>query len=146
MTVAEEIIAARVYGVARCGLSKQPTRPTVPELAREFGLSDEASSYKEIDVAAARLLIRSVLHQDMAYKAEVMPESLAAHLADRFLAQFGPGARYFSNGSWHLPPIVRADGIVCGPSWDPVTAATFDTGVLAIGDERAGCLWIEDED
>jgi hypothetical protein len=87
-----------------------------------------------------------VLHRDMAYDAEVMPEARAAELADAFLAQFGPGTRYFTYGTWHLPPVVRPDGVVCGPSWSPVTPATFDTGVLAIGPERSGCLWVEDED
>jgi hypothetical protein len=146
MRVTEDIIAARDCGVVRCGLSAQLKPPTIQELAREFGLTDEPSFYKEIDQAAARHLIRLVLHRDMAYNAEVMPENRAAELADQFLAQFGPGTRYFSNGSWHLPPLVRGDGVVCGPSWDPVTPATFDTGVLAIGRERSGCFWIEDED
>ena len=146
MGVAEDIIAARIYGVVRCGLSAQATPPTIPDLAGEFGLADQPSFYREIEETAARYLIRTVLHRDMAYNAEVMPAALAVELADRFLAQFGPGTRYFSNGSWHLPPVVRPDGVVCGPSWDPVTPATFDTGVLAIGPERSGCLWIEDED
>ena len=145
MGVAEDIIAARVCGVVRCGLSAQPT-PPVPELAREFGLRDKLSSYKEIDKVAARHLIQLVLHRDMAYSAEVMPEARAAELADRFLAQFSADSRYYSNGSWHMPPVVRPDGVVCGPSWDAVRTATFDTGVLAIGPARSGCLWVEDED
>ena len=131
MGVAEDIIAARIYGSVRCGSSSQPS-PTVPELAREFGLRDEPSCYKEIDELAARHLIQSVLHRDMAYNMEIMPEARAAELADRFLTQFGQGTRYFSN--------------VDGPGCHPVTAATFDTGLLAIGPDRSGCLWVEDED
>jgi hypothetical protein len=146
MAVSDDIIAARVCGAVRCGLSKHATPTSASELAREFGLDDEPSFYKEIDEAAARDLIRSVLHRDMAYNAEVMHEARAAELADQFLAQFGPGTRYFSNGSWHLPRVVLVNGVVCGPSWDPVTPATFDTGVLAIGQERSGCFWVEDED
>jgi hypothetical protein len=146
MTVAEDIIAARVYGVVRCGFSQKTGPPTVRDLAREFGLSEEPSLYKEIDEAAARRLVCRVLHRDMAYNAEVMPEPRAAALADAFLAQFGPGTRYFSNGLWHLPRVIRADGVVSGPSWDPVTPATFDAGVLAIGHKISGCLWVEDED
>jgi hypothetical protein len=145
MGVAEDIIAARIYGEVRCGLSSRPS-PTVPELAREFGLRDEAGCYKEIDQQDARQLVQTLLHRDMAYNAEVMPEARAAELADAFLAQFGPGTRYFSNGNWHLPPVARTDGVVWGASWDPVTPATFDAGVLVIGPEQSGCLWIEDED
>src|SRR3954447_18194151 len=103
MTVAEDIIVARVYGVVRCGMSAQNTSPTISALAREFGLYDEPSFYKEIDETSARHLVRLVLHRDMAYNAEIMPEGRAAALADQFLAQFGTGTRYFSNGSWHLP-------------------------------------------
>ncbi|HXG11461.1 MAG TPA: hypothetical protein VNK04_17030 [Gemmataceae bacterium] len=145
MGVAEDIIAARIYGTVRCGLSSRAS-PTIPESAREFGLRDEAGCYKEIDEEAARRLLRLVLHRDMAYNVEIMPEVRAAELADAFLAQFGPGTRFFSNGTWHLPAVVRPDGGVIGPSWDPVTSATFDTGVLAIGPEWSGCLWVEDED
>ena len=88
MGVAEDIIAARIYGAVRCGLSLLPI-PTVPELAREFGLRDEAGCYKEIDEPAARRLVQMVLHRDMAYNSEVMPEARAAELTDAFLAQFG---------------------------------------------------------
>ena len=145
MDVVNDIIAARVFGAVRCGLSSLRS-PDVSELAREFGLRDDASCYKEIDEAAARHLITSVLQRDLAYNAEVMPESTAAELTDRFMAQFGPGTRFFSNGNWHLPPVVRPDGVVHGASWDAVTSATFDTGVLAIGPQCSGCLWVEDED
>jgi hypothetical protein len=146
MEVAQDIIAARACGVVRCGLSARVRLPKISELAGEFGLNDEPSFYEEIDKVAARQLILRVLHRDMAYNAEVMTEPRAAELADQFLAQFGPDTRYFTNGSWHLPPVIRPDGVVCGPSWDPVTAATFDTGVLAIGSAQSGCLWVEDED
>jgi hypothetical protein len=145
MGVAEDIIAARACGSVRCGLSSQASS-TVQELAREFGLLDEPSCYKEIDKSAALHLIRMVLHSDMAYNTEVMAEARAAELADRFLAQFDQGTRYFSNGTWHLPSVVRPDGVVSGATWDPVTPATLDTGVLAVGPERSGCLWVEDED
>jgi hypothetical protein len=88
MAVSDDIIAARIYGVVRCGLSARSGLLTLPELAREFGLIDEPSKYKEIDAAAARHLIRRLLHQDMAYNATVMPDARAEELADRFLAQF----------------------------------------------------------
>lgn len=145
MGVAEDITASRAYGVIRCGLSALAS-PTVPELAREFGLQDDVACYKEIDEVAARGLARMVLHRDMAYDDEVMPATRAAALTDAFLAQFGAGTRYFSNGDWRLRTAGRPeDGVVC-TSLDPVTPATFDTGLLAVGAERSGCLWVEDED
>jgi hypothetical protein len=75
-----------------------------------------------------------------------MPLARAQELADRFAAQFGPGARYFTDGTWHLPNTLIRCGDIGGPSWDPVTQATFDTGVLVIGRKWSGYVWVEDED
>lgn len=145
MAVSDEIIAARIYGSARCGLSSLPS-PTLQVLAREFELREDASYYKEIDESSARRLVRLVLHRDLAYHAEIMPESRAAELADRFFAQFGPGARYYTNGTFHKEPQRISESVTAGPSWDAATEATFDTGVLVIALESSGCLWVEDED
>jgi hypothetical protein len=71
MDITQEIIAARIYGAARCGLSSHAS-PSVAELAREFGLRDDPSLYKEVDEADARRLTRSVLHRDMAYNIEAV--------------------------------------------------------------------------
>jgi len=135
--VAAEIRAARRFGVIHCGVSARPS-PALAELATEFGLAPDLASYEEIDSSAARRLAELVLSEDLAYNAEVMPAARAADLAGRFLAQFGTeGVRYYTNGTFH-------EGR--GASWDPVTAATFDTGVLVIGPRSSGCLWVEDED
>ena len=87
---------------------------------------------KEVSATTALGLVTSILHKDLAYGHSLMPERRAKELARRFLSQFGRSARYFSNG-W---PGVST----------PATDATLDTGVLVVGDERCGCLWVEDED
>lgn len=143
--VTEEILAARTWGVVRCGLSSQPA-PTVSELAREFGLRDAQECYKEICEPDALRLVRRVLHRDLAYDAEIMPEARAAELGERFLAQFGAGARFFTNGTFYEERRRLSRSVWSGPSWEPVTEATFDTGVLVIGPKGAGCVWVEDED
>jgi hypothetical protein len=145
--IAKAIIDARDSGHVRCGFSTR-VAPSVVELAREFALRDDASIYHEIAEADARTLVRVALRRDLAYGAELMAEGRAATLADDFIAAFGgTGVRYFSNGSWHLPPVVASDGRSGhGPGWTPATAATFDTGVLVIGPARSGCFWVEDED
>ena len=127
MAVSDDILAARRFGVVHCGISSLPA-PTVAELAREFGLRPNASCYRVIDEASARLAMRKLLHRDMAYSAEVMPEQQAEQLTERFFAQFGNGARFFTN------------------NWCSATDATFDEGVLVIGSQQSGCLWVEDED
>ena len=54
-----------------------------------------------------------------------------------FLASFEKNARYFTNGTY-------------GPTdlsgWNPLTDATFDTGVVAVCDSMIGILWVEDGD
>jgi hypothetical protein len=142
--VVAEIHAARDCGVVHCGVSAHPS-PSLAEVAAEFGLAPDLASYKEIDAASARRLAELVLNQDMAYNAEIMPADRAAELAGRFLAQFGTdGVRYYTNGTFHEP---RGPKLTwSGAGWDPVTEATFDTGVLVLGPGCSGCLWVEDED
>lgn len=136
----DEIIAARVQGVVHCGLSTQE-HPSVRALAGEFGLSENPTFYLEIDAVTARCPVHVILHQDLAYEVEIMPTARAEALADQFLAQFGDeGARYYTNGRLDK---ARGPGVV---SWNPVTSATFDTGVLVISRQCSGCLWMEDED
>src|SRR5262245_48376011 len=127
MAVNEDILAARRFGVVHCGVSSL-SAPTIAELAQEFGLRNDAGCYREIDEASARLSVRRLLHRDLAYSAEIMPERQAEQLTERFFAQFGSGARFFTN------------------NWCPATNATFDEGVLVMGSHRSGCLWVEDED
>lgn len=144
MNIADEIIAARDCGVVHCGLSSH-TSPSLSELASEFGLAPDPANYREIDAASARWLVESVLNQDMAYGAEVIPSGRARELADTFLSQFSrQQVRFFTNGSFHER---RGTKLVwSGAAWNPVTKATFDTGVLILGPQSSGCLWVEDED
>lgn len=142
--IAADIKATRKYGVVHCGVSAHPL-PSLVELAAEFGLAPNLASYKEIDSASARRLAELILSQDLAYHAGIMPTILAAELTDRFLAQFGTdGVSFYTNGTFHEAPgqkLKRA-----GNSWEPVTEATFDTGILVLGPRCSGCLWVEDED
>lgn len=144
MDVVDEILAVRDCGVVHCGVSSHPSL-SLAELATEFGLATDLASYKEIDAESARWLAELVLNQDMAYNSEIIPAVRAAELAGRFLAQFGTeGVRYYTNGTFHEG---RGQKLTwSGASWDPVTAATFDTGVLILGSRCSGCLWVEDED
>jgi hypothetical protein len=65
---------------------------------------------------------------------------MAGKLAGAFLDEFaGCASRFYTNGNFHLPPDAPIE-------WSAVTGATFDTGVLIVGETRAGCLWVEDED
>lgn len=142
--VVTAIQSERDCGVVHCGVSATPT-PALTDLAFEFGLAVNLAYYKQIDAAAARRLAILILNQDMAYNAEIMPMARATELADWFLAQFGnDNVRCYTNGTFHEDHGSKLTW--SGVSWDDVTAATFDTGVLVIGPRLSGCLWVEDED
>jgi hypothetical protein len=136
MGVCDEIIEER-DGVVHCYVSSQLIRD-VAELARRLGLRDDLECYREIGESLARGHLRLILHQDLAYHSEIMSAKRAAELADRFLEQFGSPAKYFTNGIFHEEK--------WGASWNSVTNATFDTGVLVLGQQASGGLWVEDED
>jgi hypothetical protein len=144
MAISDDIVLAR-GGVIHCGVSAQ-TAPSLTDLAREFGLRADMSCYREIDEASARRLATLILHRDLAYNVVIMPEEKAAQLAGAFLDQFGASACYFTNGTLHEPRRKVSPHVSDGWSWGPVTDATFDTGVLVLGPEVSGCLWVEDED
>ncbi len=48
-----KIVNTRRRGVVRCGLSSTRA-PTLGELARQFGLHDDPTYYREIDITSAR--------------------------------------------------------------------------------------------
>jgi hypothetical protein len=108
-------------------------------------LAGDRTKYKEIDVTTALRLLELVLNQDMAYGVKIMPADRATELATRFLDQFGTvGTRYYTNCEYLEPQdssLSWTDVV-----WNPVTSATFDTGVLVMGFHGSGCLWVEDED
>ena len=144
ISAADDIVHARARGVVRCGLSSKAS-PTIPEMASEFGLASDSATYREIDATAARRLFSLILNQDMAYNAEIMPWARAIELTDRFLDKFSTdGVRFYTNGTFQETPGAKL--FWSGASWNPATAATFDTGVLIVGPNCSGCLWVEDED
>jgi len=142
--IAEEVIEARACGAVRCGLSARPS-PTPAELAAEFGLDPDPRLYREIDADSARRLVGLLLRTDMVWSGPAMPPDRAEQLAGRLLAEFGTdGARFFTNGLFDPPAGPPRDW--AGAGWTPATVATFDAGILVVGPQRSGCLWVEDGD
>jgi hypothetical protein len=114
----------------------------VGSAARAFGLEDDAEAFREVSREDAELVLTNVMHKDMAYSSEIMPRESAQELARLFLAEAGTqGARYFTNGSWE-----QVHKEYNGVNWNPLTDATFDTGVLVLSPERTACAWFVDED
>ena len=95
-------------------------------------------TWVDLDRASALAIATNVLHRDLAYGVPVMPMDRAGDLARRLIDLFdGPSTSFLSNGT--------LGGRDRG-SWDPLTDATFDTGVVCVAGDRLGLLWVADED
>jgi hypothetical protein len=108
---------------------------TLVDVARTFGISDEAEVYVPIEESEAAAIAINILSRDLAYDTEIMSPARAAALWKQFLQLFdGQRIRFFSNCRAGLR------------QWNPATNSTFDIGVLVVGGSSSGCLWVEDED
>lgn len=132
----------RSTGVVHVGSMARPGGAARGELFRRVftaaaGTAPRGSAGTEVERAVAVSLLTNVLARDLAYRAPIMDEGPARELATTFLDAFGRDATFWTNGDL---------GLGSRASWDPVTAATFDTGVFVLGAQRVGVLWVEDED
>ncbi|KJV36829.1 hypothetical protein VI08_02820 [Luteibacter yeojuensis] len=116
---------------------------SVEAAAGRFGLSASSGIYLEVSPERAKAVLRSLLAHDMAYGCELMPATMADQLSAEFVDVFaGQAPVYFTNGTFGLP----RDSSGVGPTWNPATGATFDSGILVIAQDRIGCAWFMDED
>lgn len=119
-------------------------RAAADALVRAIGFRALGPKWRELTREAAGEALRAVLHVDQAYSRETMSAATATALAQEFLAWFAGAAWFYTNGAF--PPREARSGSGWMGSWDPVTAATFDTGVVAVSEHTAGLVWVEDED
>jgi hypothetical protein len=136
-----EIVAARRSGRVHAALRLRNGRE-VGELLAAFGLSPKVSALNPVDLELAQRIAVLVLSQDLAYGTQLIPPAEAARLAAAFMALFaGTKVDCFTNAS-----LSEDDGRLTVKAWTPLTDATFDAGIIVLSTERAGCLWVEDED
>lgn len=139
-------IASRIV-IARGGDLIVGIRPfqvaSILDAARLFGLRAVSETYHEVSAHEAERVIEIVLLEDMAYHSPLVPPQDAALLAREFVAEFlNEEPHFYTNGEFGLPR--NRPGV--GPSWDPATEHTFDTGILVITSRRTACAWFMDED
>lgn len=138
----ERIREARSVGVAIVGI-REDFVGSPEDLAAAFGLSAAPGIYRAIPPAEAMAVLEVVLHRDLAYSTEIVPEEQALYLANDFVRLFEPTSTVFYTNGTHGLPQARPN---VGPGWQPATDATFDTGVLALGRAISACVWFKDED
>ena len=95
--------------------------------------------WRMIDKDTAIKILTQCLNQDLAYDTQLQPRSDAQAQATAVVDAAGPDAVFFTNGELALPDVQ-------GRSWTPLTDATFDTGVVAIGKCWSVLCWFLDED
>lgn len=139
-----QIAEKRKYGFISCavkslaaGADRSDPQFLIAGLLKELGFIPVALD--EIEDGQARRIFNLILSRDLAYRVEIMSQEEANQLAERFLAFFEPPVRYFTNGYFTENPFYLR-------SWDPISKATFDTGVVVLSETRIGLLWAEDED
>lgn len=145
--LATEVKVKRRCGVVHCTLASLEvlglgTHSTAASVVRALGLRGPDEGYENtalirITAEVARSVIEGLLTKDLAYGSDILPAEDANFLATTFLSYF-PGGTFYTNGELALPGQVA--------TWTSMTDATFDAGVLAMTNDNAGLLWVEDED
>ena len=145
------VLSARQYGVVHCEFRTPEelgdagdARQCADAIARVVGFHPLGAKWRELTPDSARAVLDRVLERDLAYGGQAMSPEIAQQLSREFVNLFSTRCCYYTNGDFP-PPEQYRDGGWAG-SWDPVTQATFDTGVIAVDSGHAGLLWIEDED
>jgi hypothetical protein len=116
-------------------------------LAQKCGF-ETSGRHDEIDHTMAERILVSFMHREMAYNCRCIPLQEAKQLAQQFLEAFPPEeTQFFTNASFEE----RVDpdngyALLKISSWNSITDATFETGVIAISPAIQGIFWFEDED
>ncbi len=153
--ICDAIKQVRVFGVMHCAIIRAANL-TVSAVAAQAGLRDTCS-FTEIKRQAAYEVAVHALHRNLAYKKPIMSLSRARDLVDKFFGLFTEsGTRCFTNINGYteagkfipttLETRFKADAFPGSYSWTPATSATFDLGIILLGNTLSGVLWVEDED
>ncbi|KQR08594.1 hypothetical protein [Cellulomonas sp. Leaf334] len=134
-----EILRAREAHRVWVDAWSTPPGTSFDDVARRAGLELLGDRWEVIGRDAAVDLLTLLLHRDLAYDGVVVPAPRARELAEGFVGSFGPAeCRIATNRLVHDGQFESA--------WNGVTSFTFDAGVIVVSQERAGVLWVADED
>jgi hypothetical protein len=145
--LADDLRAARgeIHFVVEPSSLPQPDEMVqfIDEFVAKHGMTGIGREWEEVVRSVAVRHLTRILHKDLAYDVTIVPLDRAAELAERFIKLLGE-ACYFTN----TVPADRLDDILWAGAmgWTPLTRATFDSGIVAVGPANIGIIWIEDED
>jgi len=125
----------------------QGSLKTPDDVARHYGLQEIGAAWRQVDRSTAVMILRSLLAEDMAHQSPRLELGQVNVAIDQFMAPFAEVTTFFTNGTWETGwQKGKHSNTVFGPDWEPITQATFDGGIVALGTDVFGILWIEDED
>lgn len=107
------------------------------------------AGWRELTHEEAVRTLTYLLSESMAYADPRRELPKARECALAFLALFGPASRLLSNSDMHTA--LLPDGSPPKGGWgygsgSPLSQATFEGGIVAVGAGRIGLLWVTDED
>jgi hypothetical protein len=150
-----EMQEARWCGINHFALYDNPTGVEWQSLLFEkiptvlTSLADFKESFQEIDnVELAKNILTNLLYEDMAYSTKIMSLEKARIFTNNFFSLFSSQALYFSNSTWNENEYSGPDkdfelGL---SSWAPLTALTFDSGIVICDNSKIGIIWFSDDD
>jgi hypothetical protein len=151
MRAIEQILKLRDAGHTTCAIVDVPSPSSMDaatqsadQIVRAHGFQGIADGWIEISANDAHAIIATLLHRDLAYGAELMPLSTASELSAQLLDGVPEPHRYFTNGDWTVDEDGSGEATLNG--WNPISDATFDSGVVCLGESRAALFWVQDED
>jgi hypothetical protein len=122
---------------------EKPVTVVVDSFLSELGFIGLGEKWGRISTRVGKAIAQRILQSDLAYRAPIMSEMDSVRLAECFFSWFDDDVCCFTNGNAVLPLALPQE--VPGAS-NPISQATFDSGVVCIDAHRIGILWVEDED
>jgi hypothetical protein len=147
--LAESLKRARATGHVTVTLQPRAATMSGGELdafVQGMGLRPLGAAWVPLAREQALALVGQLLRFDLAYHSPAADAPAAAALAERFMAAFGADVLCYTNGTWLEGFQPQGRSALRGPSWTPLTNATFDAGVVCVDAQMIGIFLVEDED
>ncbi len=143
-----EILEKRDCGSVVCQVKPRSSIDELPDIneinqfVNGIGFKSDGNHWVEVSKESATKIISRILTADLAYDGEMMSFERAQFLSGQFLQLFKGSPKYLTNG------IFAEDGKfgMDLKSWNPISKATFDTGIVCGDKAHLGIIWVEDED
>ena len=136
-----EIFELRKFGILKILVVRFEGKD-FSNILKEMELASDIERYRKINLNLAKKIITKILWQDLAYSFEFMERKKAEFFTIKLLKEF-----YTDDSIIYTNAIWKKEGNsveLC--EWNPMTSATFDSGVIIKNLDDCCCIWVEDND